>query len=254
MKIASAIGVLLCLVLSACTTSSDVGPSTADAGAGLELDSREQRLSYAVAYEFREEIERSDFPFDLEAYLQGLQDAFGDDKPRLSLEEMARELQIYAAEIRYQREKADQALVMQRYGDLRLDKLSDQYRFLSQHMREDGVVTVQSGMQYKIIKEGTGSRPSRKDSVRVHFRGTLIDGSEYDSSYATGRPTVLPVARVVSGWSEALQMMREGAHWQIALPPSLAYGEYGDGDRVPPNAVLLIDIELIEVLEAEERG
>jgi FKBP-type peptidyl-prolyl cis-trans isomerase FklB len=88
----------------------------------------------------------------------------------------------------------------------------------------------------------------------VHFRGSLTDGSEFDSSYVNGVPSTLPVSKLVTGWSEALQMMREGAHWELVIPPSLAYGHHGNGDKVPPNAVLLMDVELIEVLDSSAMG
>ena len=206
-------------------------------------------MSYAAAYDFRAQIRNLELPLDMEAFQAGLDDAFNDRDPRLTNREMAAEIQEFTAEVRYRRELELQQYRMQRYGEFALDDLSDQYAFLSKHMRESGVVTVQSGLQYRIIREGDGKRPTRTDWVRVHFRGSLTDGSEFDSSYAKGEPATLPVSKLVAGWSEALQMMSEGAHWELVIPPHLGYGHHGDGNNVPANAVLIMDVELIEVVD-----
>ena len=103
-------------------------------------------------------------------------------------------------------------------------------------------------MQYEILREGYGSRPLKGNWVKVHFRGSLIDGTEYDSSYVQDEPSIFPVSKLISGWSEAMQMMKVGGHWRLVLPPRLAYGEFGNGDRVPPSSVVILDVELIEIV------
>ena len=107
--------------------------------------------------------------------------------------------------------------------------------------------TLPSGLQYKVIQPGTGKTPGGTDKVTVHYRGTLVDGSEFDSSHKRGKPASFQVGRVVKGWTEALQLMQEGAKWELFIPPELAYGERGAGARIPPNSTLIFEVELISV-------
>jgi FKBP-type peptidyl-prolyl cis-trans isomerase FklB len=109
------------------------------------------------------------------------------------------------------------------------------------------VVTLPSGLRYKVLKEGSGKQPTADDTVKVHYRGTLVDGTEFDSSFSRNQPAVFPVSRVIPGWTEALQLMKEGAKWQLVLPPELAYGDKGAGPRIGPNATLVFEVELLEV-------
>ena len=104
-----------------------------------------------------------------------------------------------------------------------------------------------SGLQYRIVAEGSGKTPKSADTVTVHYRGTLIDGTEFDSSYSRGKPATFGVNRVIAGWTEALQLMKEGARWQLFIPPDLAYGEKGAGSKIPPNSSLIFDVELLSV-------
>jgi FKBP-type peptidyl-prolyl cis-trans isomerase FklB len=110
-----------------------------------------------------------------------------------------------------------------------------------------GVVKTQSGLQYEILASGSGKSPSASDSVTVHYRGTLTDGTEFDSSHKRGQPAVFPVNRVIPGWTEALQLMKEGDKWKLTIPPQLAYGERGAGKLIPPNSTLVFEVELIKV-------
>ena len=119
--------------------------------------------------------------------------------------------------------------------------------FLAANAQKQGVVSTESGLQYEVLQEGTGSVPAATDTVQVHYRGTLLDGSEFDSSYARGVPAEFAVTQVIQGWQEALQMMPQGSKWRVFIPPHLAYGEQGAGDQIGPDATLIFDIELIEV-------
>jgi len=109
------------------------------------------------------------------------------------------------------------------------------------------VVTTQSGLQYEVLSSGSGKSPGPTDSVTVHYRGTLTDGTEFDSSHKRGQPAVFPVNRVIPGWTEALQLMKEGDKWKLTIPPQLAYGERGAGKLIPPNSTLIFEVELIKV-------
>jgi FKBP-type peptidyl-prolyl cis-trans isomerase len=188
----------------------------------------------------------------MDAFLLGLHDAFNESEPRMSLAEMNASIQTFMAELNYRQELEIQKARMERYGSADLQQTTTQYKFLASHMKKSGVVTVQSGLQYELIRPGYGERPKRSDWVKVHFKGTLIDGTEYDSSYSKGEPSIFPVSQLVSGWSEAIQMMQVGGRWRLVIPPNLAYGEHGDGDKIPPNAVLIIDMELIGIVEPKK--
>jgi FKBP-type peptidyl-prolyl cis-trans isomerase FklB len=119
--------------------------------------------------------------------------------------------------------------------------------FLEANKAKPGVVTLPSGLQYKILTAGTGPKPTAADTVVCNYRGTLIDGKEFDSSYKRGQPTSLPVGRVIKGWSEALQLMPVGSKWQLVIPPDLAYGDHGAGPDIGPNATLIFELELISI-------
>ena len=120
-------------------------------------------------------------------------------------------------------------------------------RYLQENARLDGVISLASGLQYKVIKEGNGNSPGPTDSVTVHYRGYLIDGKEFDSSYQRGKPATFPVNRVIKGWAEALQLMKEGAKWVLYIPPELGYGSRGMGSTIPGDSVLTFDVELLTV-------
>jgi FKBP-type peptidyl-prolyl cis-trans isomerase FkpA len=118
--------------------------------------------------------------------------------------------------------------------------------FLAANMAKEGVMTTDSGLQYKVLVEGSGESPTAEDTVQVHYRGTLIDGTEFDSSYSRGEPTEFKVGAVIAGWTEALQMMKEGDKWELYIPSDLAYGERGAGADIGPDSVLIFEVELLK--------
>jgi len=119
--------------------------------------------------------------------------------------------------------------------------------FLDANKKKEGVVTLPSGLQYKVVTEGSGKQPKSSDSVVAHYRGTLINGNEFDSSYKRNEPATFPVAGVIKGWQEALPLMKEGSKWQVYIPPELAYGARGAGNIIGPNEALIFDIELLSI-------
>jgi len=124
---------------------------------------------------------------------------------------------------------------------------SEGEKFLAENAKKEGVKTLPSGLQYKELKAGTGKSPKAADSVTTHYSGTLIDGTEFDSSYKRNEPATFPVSGVIAGWTEALQLMKEGAKWQLFIPSSLAYGDMGAGRDIGPNATLIFEVELLKV-------
>lgn len=147
---------------------------------------------------------------------------------------------------------ADEASTAQKppqTADAGQQRLAEEKRYLEENAKKDGVVTLPSGLQYKDLREGAGRIPTLTDKVKTHYRGSLIDGTVFDSSYDRNEPAVFRVDQVIPGWTEALQLMREGAKWQLVIPSELAYGERGAGKTIPPNATLIFEIELIEVVE-----
>lgn len=125
-------------------------------------------------------------------------------------------------------------------------------KFLEENKTKEGVVTLPSGLQYKVLKEGNGPKPKETDNVTVHYKGTLLDGTKFDSSYDRGEPVTFPLNRVIKGWTEALQLMPVGSKWQIFIPPNLAYGKDGN-QRIPPNALLQFEVELLEIKPPEQQ-
>lgn len=121
-------------------------------------------------------------------------------------------------------------------------------KFLAENAKKEGVTTLQSGLQYEVIKKGNGKKPSATDRVQCHYEGTLIDGTIFDSSIKRGEPAVFGVNQVIKGWVEALQLMQEGAKWRLYIPYDMAYGEHGAGEMIPPYSALIFDVELIKVL------
>ncbi len=121
-------------------------------------------------------------------------------------------------------------------------------KFLAENSKKDGIVTLPSGLQYQVLKEGNGKKPSAKDTVKCHYEGTLIDGTVFDSSYQRGEPATFPLQQVIAGWTEGVQLMQEGAKYRFFIPYRLAYGEGGAGAQIPPFAALIFDVELIEVV------
>jgi FKBP-type peptidyl-prolyl cis-trans isomerase FklB len=125
--------------------------------------------------------------------------------------------------------------------------LSESKAFLAENGKKEGIKTLPSGLQYKVFAEGSGKMPKAEDTVTVNYKGTLIDGTEFDNSYKRGQPATFQVKGVIKGWTEALQLMKEGSKWQFFIPPDLAYGEGGAGRSIPPNSTLIFEVELISV-------
>ena len=208
---------------------------------GDPFKSNKERISYTLGMLYGKQLKQGDVEVDFDQYLKGLKDAATGGKLLLT-EEQAREVyQGFMQELR-----AKQAEKQKAEGE-KNQKAGE--AFLAENKKKDGVVTTASGLQYKIETKGTGRIPTSNDTVVCHYRGTLLDGTEFDSSYKRGQPMEFGVRGVIRGWTEALVMMPVGSKWKLFIPSELAYGERGSRGVVPipANSVLQFDIELIDI-------
>ena len=200
---------------------------------GRRLEGDDARVNYSLGYQMGEDLERQNLGFSPEAMARGIRDAAAGVEPLLSVEEMRSTLRALKRSL-----VADQRLERRRAAER---KRTHGAAFLAENAGKDGGQTTDSGLQYKILREGTGNKPGPQGAVRVHYRGTLLDGREFDSSYRDDEPRSFPVNGVIPGWTEALQRMREGAKWELYIPPDLGYDE-----RDPlKDETLVFEIELI---------
>ena len=166
-------------------------------------------------------------------YLQGVEDGFGGDPRSMTFEQANMFIQQY-----FEKQMMNAAE----------DNLAEGKAFMEENANKEGVVVLPSGMQYKVLQAGEGKSPTGDDRVKVHYKGTLLDGTVFDSSYERGEPAVFGVRQVIKGWTEALMLMKPGSRWMLYIPPDLAYGSSGAGDAIGPNATLIFEVELLEVL------
>ena len=221
-------------------TSAATTPQTSAAKPeALVLTTQKDKISYALGMNVGTNLQRQSLDVDPAILLQGLKDGLAGSKPLLT-EEEARTLltQLQEDMRKKQAEKAQQMGAANK---------TEGEAFLAANKNKEGVVTLPSGLQYKILKTGTGPKPTASDSVVCNYRGTLINGTEFDSSYKRGQPATFPVNGVIKGWTEALQLMPVGSKWQLFVPASLAYGDRGAGADIGPNATLIFEVELLSI-------
>lgn len=204
-------------------------------GMALELNDDKKRFSYIVGLQIGQQLKADNIELDDQAFLAALRDVAAGNTPQLSQSEIQGTLE------RIQQARASDA---EQAGQR---NLAEGREFLATNRNKPGVKQTDSGLQYKVIKAGSGKSPAASDRVEVHYRGTLIDGTEFDSSYSRGQPASFPVNGVIQGWQEALQLMQEGAKWQLYVPAELAYGSRGAGGQIGPNATLIFDVELLDI-------
>lgn len=200
--------------------------------ADKELETDEQKLSYALGLEIGTFLKGLGTEIDLELFQRAIEDQLKGRKPLISPEEAA---QIKSASMR--RMQTAKSKSNEAEGEA----------YLQKNAKKKGVVTTASGLQYEVLKEGNGPKPKATDRVKVHYRGTLVDGTEFDSSYKRGSPATFAANRVIAGWTEALQLMNVGSKYRLVIPPKLAYGERGAGGRIGPNATLIFEVELLGI-------
>ncbi|MBE9539352.1 MAG: FKBP-type peptidyl-prolyl cis-trans isomerase [Proteobacteria bacterium] len=214
---------------------------TAKADAAVVLETTSQRLSYGIAYGMGSRMSQDSVPLDVNAFTAGLSDAMNGVESRMTEEEIAAEMQAYQ-----EKAVAEQQAAQAVAGEA---AIAAGAAFLAENAAKEGVVVTESGLQYEILEAGDGPLPSAEDTVEVHYRGTLMDGTEFDSSYSRNQTASFGVTQVIPGWVEALQMMPVGSKWKLVIPSELAYGAGGAGGSIGPNATLVFEVELISIAD-----
>ncbi len=206
-----------------------------------DLESEKGKLSYAVGWDLGADIARRGEDFDVEALISAIRDSAAGRDPQVEAAEMRRLL----TELQ-ERVREEQIAALQQLAE---DNQAKADAFLAENQNKTGIVVLPSGVQYRIIEEGNGSRPGLEDTVSVHYRSSKVDGIELDSSFARGVPQEFTVNQVLQGWQEVLPLMKVGSTWQIFVPPELAFGQRGNPPAVGPNEALMFDLKLLEIVD-----
>ena len=218
------------LLLSAC--GSGTGSSS--------LDTDDQKASYGIGMDVGSNLLPAKGRLDLAAFRQGLEDALAEREGAVPEEELQTALQAFSAAVMEEQQ--------QKQEEAGTKNLEEGEAYLAENGAKEGVTTTESGLQYEVLREGEGPTPTATDRVSIHYKGSLIDGKEFDSSYDRGEPAVFGVGGVIPGFSEALQLMGVGGHYRVVIPGDLAYGPNGSGPDIGPNATLIFEIELLEIV------
>ncbi len=228
----------------AATATPKTGTTGTKTAAPLVLKTPKDKASYAIGQNIGKAMKKDSVDIDPTILARGIKDAVTGAKPALTDQEAQAALQAFQIEMKAKMEAkaAEMGAANKQAGDT----------FQAQNKAKPGVTTTASGLQYKVLATGTGPKPSASDTVICQYRGTLIDGKEFDSSYKRGQPAQFPVTGVIKGWTEALQMMPVGSKWQLVLPPSLAYGDRGAGPDIGPNSTLVFEVELVGIAPKPE--
>lgn len=207
----------------------------------VQLNDARQKFCYALGMSLAQNLGNIGVTLsdqELQLVLQGLKDQAGG-QTALTTEQMRDAIRAYQE---------------QAWKDLAAKNKAESEKWLTENAKRQGVVTLPSGLQYEVLREGSGTPPKANDQVTVHYRGTLINGKQFDSSYDRGQPARFAVNRVIKGWTEALQLMKPGAKWKLYIPPELAYGERGMRGAIPPNSALIFEVELLGVHPAQPQA
>ena len=202
-----------------------------------EYTTQEQQASYGIGLQMGEQLASNPFDgLEISAVSAGIADAFAGAESKVSQQDLQAAFQVISE--RMQAAAAEQAKVLSAAGE----------EFLAENAKKEGVVVTESGLQYEVITEGEGESPTAESTVSVHYHGSLIDGTVFDSSVERGQPAEFPVGGVIAGWTEALQLMTEGSKWRLYIPFNLAYGERGSQGAIPPYATLIFEVELLAIV------
>jgi len=206
----------------------------------VKLETKQDKVSYSIGLTVGNNLKRDSITISPEAFLRGVLDARVDSAQRVMTEKEVQEtMTAFQQEMQTKAQEREQAQA--------LKSRTEGEAFLASNAKAPGIQVMPSGLQCRVITEGTGPKPQASSTVKVHYRGRLVDGTEFDSSLKRGEPAVFPVNGVIPGWTEALQLMKVGSKWEVFIPSHLAYGEQGAGGVIPPNATLIFEVELLEI-------
>ena len=206
----------------------------------IKLDSQKTKVSYIIGYDIGKNMKRSNLELDYDTFLTGLKEAMNAKESRITQEDQQKIMTAFQDEM--QKKQLEEAEKSKKKNADWLDK----------NKKNKDIIVLPSGLQYRIITEGKGEKPKATDTVKTHYTGKLIDGTVFDSSVERGEPAEFPVNGVIRGWQEALQLMPVGSKWELFVPAELGYGPRGTGDKIGPNATLIFEIELLEVVKKDE--
>ena len=209
------------------------------AGEPPVLKTQKDKVSYGIGVDVARNFTRLGIEFDLDILIKGLRDGLSGEKLLMTETDLRTTMNAYQNELK--------GRMLQAMKVAAEDNKKKGDAFLAENKKKEGVVALPSGLQYKILKAGDGKKPTDTDTVECHYRGTLIDGTEFDSSYRIGKPAIFKVTGVIPGWTEALKLMPAGSKWQLFIPPQLAYGERGASREIGPNATLIFEVELLAI-------
>lgn len=227
------------VALTACKDNKKEETTAVSANDGLTTNI--QKVSYGIGLNISSNFKRQNIALDMDAFNRGITDGGTDKEPALDQQTIMTAMQEFQKELmEKQAEEAKKSAAT---------NTAEGEKFLAENKTKEGVVTTASGLQYKVITKGTGTvKPKADDTVKVHYKGTLINGEEFDSSIARNEPATFGVSNVIPGWTEVLQLMTAGDKFEVVIPSALAYGEGGAGQKIGPNAVLKFEVELLEIV------
>ena len=199
----------------------------------------EEKVSYGLGVDFARTLKRTGVVFDGDILLRGIRDEFTGGKLLMTEKELRAIMSTHHGEMERKREEAQKAVAEanRQMGEA----------FLAENRTQEGVVTLPSGLQYKILRQGSGRKPTEADTIECHYRGLLVNGTEFHSTYRNGRPATFKVQGLIPGWAEAVKLMPLGSKWQLFIPPELAYGERGSTRHVGPNTTIILELELLGI-------
>jgi FKBP-type peptidyl-prolyl cis-trans isomerase FklB len=222
------------LIIAASVALASLAPA-----AETELKDQKEKVSYSIGIDIGNTLKRQMIDVNAELLNRGIRDGLSGTKPLLTEEQIKETMSAFQKDM-----VAKQAAAKKATGE---KNAAEAKKFLAENKAKEGVKTTASGLQYKVLKEGTGPSPKATETVKVNYRGTTLDGTEFDSSYKRGQPASFPVNRVIKGWTEGLQLMKVGSKYQLFVPADLAYGERGAGSDIGPNATLIFEVELLGI-------
>lgn len=214
-------------------------PSLFAADPAMHLNTEKDKISYSIGLDIGRNFTKQGIDLDTNVFISGLEDGRQNKNTLMTDQEIRDTLSTLQTKLIKQQQEN-----LKKIGQA---NLLEGKAFLEKNQKAPGVKTLSSGLQYRVITEGQGTPPSTKDTVKTHYKGRLINGAEFDSSYTRGEPVEFPVEGVIKGWTEALQLMKPGSKWEIFVPANLAYGETGAGNVIGPNATLIFEIELLSI-------